>query len=438
METEGEETEDWLRAIAAGLETPPESAGQASAFSFIGLAPGDVLGERYRIVRRIGAGAMGAVFEAEQEALARHVAVKVMRAEVASDPRFRARFRREALAAARVKHPNVVDVLDFGVHRERPYLVMELLEGEPLRDYLHREAPLDLDPLRSLMGPVLKGIAAMHDEGVVHRDVKPDNVFLAREDGRVVPKVLDFGIAQLDEASRLTAAGGTIGTPAYMAPEQLEGTTDLGPAVDQYAAGTILFEALAGHLPFGPEGQPPLAAKTSFPPPSLRASRPDVPRGLEAAIRRAMSLDPSERFADVEALLARLEDPHAGASADRRPIVAAVVIALAAAAAGLLLIPSSPEADETPDVPVVAAPEEPPEPAPSPRAELAPSDAGAPEAAEPAPAIEPTPAPVAAARRRRRRRAEPPAEAPRPPEPDAPPAPEPDVSLGANDAPILH
>ncbi|HEU4578676.1 MAG TPA: protein kinase [Polyangiaceae bacterium] len=254
----------------------------------------------------IGRGGMARIYRAEQAALGRPVALKVLDRWVLDQPTGKDRFLREARAAASIKHPNVVDILDVGVWRDRPFIVMELLMGCDLDTYLDRFGTLSEREIASLALPIIAGVMAVHDAGVVHRDLKPSNIFLSNgPDGVVVPKVLDFGVSKFsntlnDPLQRATKTREIIGTPAYMAPEALDGVRELGPAGDQYALGAVLYECAVGRPPF--EGETLLellkaVAMGKVEPPS--ALRPEISPPLEQVILRAIERDPTARFASL-------------------------------------------------------------------------------------------------------------------------------------------
>jgi serine/threonine protein kinase/predicted ATPase/predicted negative regulator of RcsB-dependent stress response len=277
-----------------------------------------VLGGRYRLVRVLGQGGMGAVHEALDESLGRRVALKVLHASLAWDPEQISRFRREAQAAAAIGHPNIVQVTDFSAAPgEPPFLVMELLEGRSLGQTIATEGALLPARVAYIASQVLHALAAAHRAGIVHRDIKPDNVFLtsmaAHSD---VVKVLDFGVAKLRGASgidKLTAVGAMVGTPAYMAPEQARGG-DVDARADLYAVGACMFHAMSGHVPFEATSAPALLYKIlEQPPAQMSELRADVPPGLSDVIARAMLKDPAGRFASADAMRAALA-PFAGAS----------------------------------------------------------------------------------------------------------------------------
>ncbi|HHH27410.1 MAG TPA: serine/threonine protein kinase [Polyangiaceae bacterium] len=236
------------------LEATAPSPGQPQGLA---LGPGATLG-RYRIVRKLGAGAMGVVYAAEHLDLRRSVALKIVRADPDGDEeQLRARLLREARAASAVRHPHVVTVHDvLELDDGSPVMVMDLLEGESLRDRLKR-GPLPIDDVTTLAEQLLSALGAAHGAGIIHRDLKPDNVFLVRsDDGRVDVRVLDFGIAKLTavdgpamQTAGLTMTGMLVGTPHYMAPEQAFADPDLDARVDLWAVGVIVYEALSGRRP---------------------------------------------------------------------------------------------------------------------------------------------------------------------------------------------
>jgi len=252
---------------------------------------------------------MGTVYRGRHVLIDRPVAIKVLNPRFVEDEAARARFRREAKAAGRLQHTNAVTVTDFG---ESPdgyvYLVMELLEGRTLRDVLAKEAPLDVARSVSLMLQVSAAVAAAHEAGIIHRDLKPANIFVVqRANLPAVVKVLDFGIAKLaadtldeDDSATLTQVGAMIGTPRYMAPEQCDGA-DLTPAADVYSLGCILYEMLAGTVPFS--GSTPLAIamkQKSETPRSPREFVSTIPPALEQVVLHALAKRPEDRAANAE------------------------------------------------------------------------------------------------------------------------------------------
>ncbi len=278
------------------------------------LTPGAVIADKYVIEHLLGEGGMGAVWSAYHLQTNRPVAIKALRdfgGEAATE-RARQRLLREARAAGSIRHPNVVDVYDVIETTEGPLLVMERLEGEPLQALMGRGLLTPADALRVLM-PAMRGVAAAHERGVVHRDLKPDNIFLLRDDrSRLIGvKVLDFGISKvagdpLD--NKLTQSGTILGTPAYMAPEQLTaGAVDA--RTDVYALGAIVYEAIAGVLPH-PGGTFALmaTAKLGRDPTPLRKQAPGTSRALSKVVDRALARNPNARFQNVAAFAEALEE----------------------------------------------------------------------------------------------------------------------------------
>ncbi len=271
---------------------------------------GDRIGEKYVVERLLGQGAAGVVYEAVHDYTGRRVAIKWVHPHVSSDATNAARFLREARSVASVQHPNVVEILDAGRDRDTYYLVMELLEGEMLSAAIARG---DLAPasVARIFLSMLRGVAAAHALGIVHRDLKPDNVFLARSDhGRPGgAKVLDFGISKLKmQEGELTAAGVFVGSPYYMAPEQIADSRSVDVRADVYSVGVMLYETLSGRLPFDAESLSQLFAKiVSERPTPLDELCPSLPPGLSDLVARAMEPEPRERFATVRALATALE-----------------------------------------------------------------------------------------------------------------------------------
>jgi len=274
---------------------------------------GDVVADKYRIEQLIGVGGMGAVFSAIHQFTGKRVALKWMLPELAKDADAVARFMREAHAAGRISHPNVVDVYDVGQHASSYFLVMEFLQGEPLTSALARR---DLTPAEvlTLLLPAMRGVAAAHRQGVVHRDLKPDNIFLAyEEDGvRREAKVLDFGISKLSNEEttnmRLTRTGAVVGTPYYMSPEQIRGSHTLDKRADIYAIGVILYEALTGQVPFHADTYGALVLEIATgTPKSPDEIVPTLPPELSRVVLRAMARDIPSRYPSMESLIAALE-----------------------------------------------------------------------------------------------------------------------------------
>jgi serine/threonine protein kinase len=279
------------------------------------LGPGDVLEGRYEIVRPLGAGAMGVVFEARHRELGKRVAVKAMRTDVAGDADLIARFRQEAQAASAIGHPNIVEVFDLGTAAGSLFMVMELLPGQSLAELLAREPLLTPERAGRISAQVLSALAAAHRQGIVHRDLKPDNIFLVkREDDAEFVKLLDFGIAKILAAAdeRRVPAGQTpkptqygivMGTPQYMAPEQARGLPGIDHRVDLWATGCVLYEALCGRTPFeGDTYNQILGAIIDgyFPRPS--DLRPAVGPALEGVLLKALAHRREHRYESADAM----------------------------------------------------------------------------------------------------------------------------------------
>lgn len=258
-----------------------------------------LLGDRYRLGERLAAGGMGSVYRAVDETLGRQVAVKALRRELADDPTFLERFRREARAAAALSHPGVAAVYDYGEADGQPFIVMELVEGENLADRIAAGGPLPWQEAFAIGEQVAAALAAAHAHGLVHRDVKPANIMLGR-DGRA--KVTDFGIAQAAQAATLTRSGVVLGSANYVAPEQAKGG-HVGPAADLYSLGCVLFEAVTGETPYLGGNAVAIATQhVSAPVPDPRELRPDLPARAAALIMRALRKQPDARFSSGTAM----------------------------------------------------------------------------------------------------------------------------------------
>jgi len=264
------------------------------------LQTGQVLA-RYQIVRTIGEGGMGTVYEAFHPGLKKRFAIKTLLASIAQIPEARARFLREAEVAARINHPNVVRVTDVGTDGEIPYMVMEFLEGLTLGSLLASRGPLEIIETMDIILPVISAVAAGHAEGIVHRDLKPENIFLTQGSwGELSPKVLDFGVSKLIGDASSVALTGTmtvLGTAAYMSPEQARGARAVDHRSDQYSLGLIVYEMLTGTR--GHPGENPfevlhnIATRAIVPP---REYRPDCPPALEEIVMCMLAPAPEQRF----------------------------------------------------------------------------------------------------------------------------------------------
>jgi serine/threonine-protein kinase len=282
--------------------------------SGLAIDVGLVLQETYRVEEKIGEGGMGAVFRASHVRLPKQFAIKVLQPEVLKRSDAYSRFRREAEVASSIGHPNIVEVHDFNLTGEgQPYIVMELLTGEDLRRVMKREAPFDLPRTLELVRDIAAALGAAHARGVIHRDLKPQNVFLARRAGRMIVKVLDFGISKISGASDVhTNSSSFLGTPAYMSPEQARGESSRVDArSDQFSLGTLVYEMLSGRRAFVADGDNVfniLMRITSQDPAPLVG----VPEAVAQVVLRALSKDPDARFPGVEAFAAALADAEAG------------------------------------------------------------------------------------------------------------------------------
>lgn len=284
-----------------------------------GLLLGRVLGDRYRIEEVIGRGGMGAVYRAVDERLGRQVAVKVITVAGGSDEegreRLRARFQREARAAAGLPHhPNVVPVYDYGSDPALglDYLVMELLRGSDLASYLARSGPPPLPTGLRILYEASRGLAVGHRAGLIHRDVKPGNIFLADAgQNEIQVRMVDFGIAKLvddeDTASQLTQDGRVPHSPAFASPEQLRNLANLTPASDVFSMGAVGFQLLTGERPFTESDRNRMSLGMPVETPSLRSSNPAIPEGVDEIVRKALSFEPVDRYPDATAMANALE-----------------------------------------------------------------------------------------------------------------------------------
>ncbi len=378
---------------------------------------GAVVGEKYRVERRVAEGGMGVVYAATNTWTRRAVALKFPLERRGDRGTLSAtvveRFFREARAASRVEHPNAISVLDLGRDAEgEVFLVQELLEGETLAERLARSGPRPLAEVCALLLPAMDALCEAHRQGVVHRDLKPDNVFIARRHGRPdEAKVLDFGIAWLDDADpdeRLTRAGGVVGTPAYMSPEQCRGAASIDARSDVWSVALLWFEALTGDRAFAAPSPNETIARVLTERVTLRI--PGAPPALVAALQRAVAQRPDDRwpsmraFADALALAAQASPPP---SPRRRPARVAALVALSLLAAlvtAAFALCAPPRAAQPTRRPALT-----PAPAPSPPAVRAPDAREVPPAAPSAdrPALRgPSPAVVAPRAPQRARRAD--------------------------------
>ncbi len=272
---------------------------------------GSIIADRYHIEKKLGEGGMGAVYLGEHVRMGRKSAIKVMTQSMASDPEAIARFNREAANAARINHPNVCAIYDFGETEDGTiYLAMEFIEGEALSDTLRRDGALDLDRAAEILRQAGEALQAAHDLGIVHRDLKPDNIMVARaRDGTDVVKVVDFGIAKAmtgEEGQKVTRTGLVVGTPEYMSPEQLSGDV-LNGRSDIYSLALVFFRMVTGALPFQAESsQETMIKRLTDDPLKLSEVAPDAgwPPRLQGVMDRALERMPADRY-ESAALFAR-------------------------------------------------------------------------------------------------------------------------------------
>jgi eukaryotic-like serine/threonine-protein kinase len=398
--------------LIAGQPVAPGAAAQASAAKderFDSLI-GSVLAGRYEVVRRIGEGGMGAVYEAKHALIGKRVAVKVLLEKFVAKSDFVARLLQEARLASSIGHENIVDVTDFGTTDDgRSFVVMEFLDGESLAQLAMREAPLPIERSLRIARQAASALGAAHAKGIFHRDVKPENIYLIRRADADFVKVVDFGISKAvkpggdegGEGYRLTHTGLLLGTPLYMSPEQARGAEDLDHRVDIWALGVMLYECLTGEVPFRASNYLGIIAQVlnhkPMPPSELRPEL-GIPAAVEAVVMRAMEKDRARRYQtmaelerDIDRLLAGDQNvgtlPAAGAPARARaqrrwPLIVAAAVALAGGAA----------------VALRSGPEPGPPPAPSPAAVAAPAPAPVavtPPVAAPPPVAPPVQSPEA-------------------------------------------
>lgn len=264
----------------------------------------EILDGRYRVESELGRGGMGVVYRGTQLALDRPVAIK--RLLETHDPASVARFHREAIATGRLAHPGIVQILDAGIDRGEPYLVMELVEGEPLDEHLAQRGALPVDEALAIAWQIADALASAHAAGILHRDVKPANVMVGR-DGRA--RLLDFGLAMLAHAKsqRLTQFGAFVGTPEYLAPEVSRGEEPDARA-DVYALGATLYELLTGNVPFeGPNAMATVLAHFTDPLVSPSRRAPGIPIEVDAVVATLLARDASERPSSAGVALALLD-----------------------------------------------------------------------------------------------------------------------------------
>src|SRR5713226_370853 len=320
---------------------------------------GQTLAGKYLVEKLIKRGGMGAVYRGKHVMMDKTVAIKVLRPALAVDDDVVARFSREAKAASRISHPHAVSVTDFGESENGVvFLVMEYLDGRTLKEIIRSEGPLPLKRVVEIIRQVTGPLDAAHGQGVVHRDLKSDNIMLSQTNGGDWAKVLDFGIAKIQASASvkdhdITAPNLVVGTPQYMSPEQCSQTQPLDARSDVYSLGVIVYEMLAGHVPFTGESATIIMMKqVQDPPPSILAKRPDLPPAVDNVIARALAKHPADRFQTAGKLFAALSTAVEGVSTAPR---AAETVANA---------PVSPAADDL-DEETVVRPREMPQYAPA-------------------------------------------------------------------------
>src|SRR4051794_37463866 len=283
------------------------------------VAPDTIVDGRYRAVRRLGAGGMAEVWCAEDEVLGRQVALKLLGGRFAEDPDFRERFRREAQAAAGLTHPNIVGIFDRAEWEGTPYIAMELVDGRTLKELVTERGALPPTVAVNFAEQILQALAYAHRRGLVHRDIKPQNVIV---DADGTAKVADFGIARAAN-SEMTQTGSIVGTVQYLSPEQAQGLP-VDRRSDLYSVGVVLYELLTGHVPFEGEAPVSIALKhVNERPAPAGQMRPGIPPGLDAVVLKALEKDPALRFQTAEEFIAALEAARRGPA---RPVVVDQVI----------------------------------------------------------------------------------------------------------------
>jgi eukaryotic-like serine/threonine-protein kinase len=269
---------------------------------------GELIAGRYELQELVGTGGMSSVFRAHDRMLERTVALKILHEQFTRDDDYVERFRREARSVAQLAHPNIVTVIDRGEQDGRQYIVFEFVDGANLKEVV-RDGALPIDDVLDLAIQVGRALAFAHNRGLVHRDVKPQNVLL--NDERQA-KVTDFGIARSVDVKGVTQTGTVLGTSDYIAPEQARGE-QVDPKTDMYSLGAVLYELLTGEVPYAGDNFVAIAMRHVYDPvPSVLERRPDCPLRLDAAVGRAMAKDPDDRFGSMEELLAELEACRAG------------------------------------------------------------------------------------------------------------------------------
>jgi serine/threonine protein kinase len=307
------------------------------------MAGSSLIAGRYELGDRLGYGGMSTVQVAVDRRLERQVAVKLLAEHLADDSQFISRFRREALAAAKLVHPNIVQVFDFGLDEPsgRYYIVMEYIRGRSGAEILREETRLGVTDTLELVDGACRGLAHAHRMGVIHRDVKPGNI-LRSDDGAV--KLADFGIAKamVGQTSQITQAGSVLGTAAYLAPEQATGG-DVGPPADLYGLGVVTYQLLAGRLPYDATSLTQLAMmQERQQPPRLDELTRDVPPALALAVERALAIDPRDRYPSAEEMRGALHDGARGIGPDGDATAATSMLPRGRTTAATRAVPATP------------------------------------------------------------------------------------------------
>ena len=282
----------------------PAAEGVISSSTIVQLNPGSSVGARYEIIRLLGQGGMGAVYQAHDKELDRQVAIKVIRSDMASNPEILRRFKQELILARQITHKNVIRIFDLGQAGGIKFITMEYIEGENLQSLLRRKKKLDPAEAANIMAQVCRALEAAHAEGVIHRDLKPQNIMLDKS-GRAY--VMDFGIARSMLSAGMTQTGALIGTPDYMSPEQAKGIT-LDARSDLFSLGIIFYEMLSGVVPFNADTtMAKLWKRTNEPAQPVGELDKSVPQPLSDIVRKCLEIDPQKRFASVSEMLSQIE-----------------------------------------------------------------------------------------------------------------------------------
>ena len=298
--------------------------------------PGRVIAGRYRLVSQLGQGGMGSVWRADHMALSSPVAIKLIDPEIARRPEMLERFQREAQSSAALRSPHVVQILDYGVDEGVPFIAMEMLEGESLAGRIARVGKLPFGDTVRIVAHVGRALAKAHEGNVIHRDLKPDNVFLVKNDDKEIAKVLDFGIAKITgngpgsgKGSNATRTGSILGTPSYMSPEQAQGTKTIDSRSDLWSLAVIAFECVVGQVPFQSEALGDLLIKICIHPLPVPSTMAMVPPGFDAWWARASNRDPNLRFQtgkDLAEALRQVLTPDVGSANSSGPMSPAVQV----------------------------------------------------------------------------------------------------------------